>query len=154
MSQNIKKLLNLETMIVSKRVVFKFTYTNMEITDLRMLATMELINEVLKTLYNNEVTDACFVFAVDGMKIPTNFKSLKQVASTFHTHAEIINKKLSFTIIQCNNNIFKMFFSLFKLYYEPVKPLYLCDNEDITTKCLTNTDELKKMPNIVKMIKN
>jgi hypothetical protein len=150
----IENLFNLETKISQHRVVFKFVYTETPITELRMLKTIEMMKKVLDSFHKEEVTNICFVFVINSIKMPTNMKLIKDFASTFHAYGDVINKKLDFTIIQSNNNIFKLFFSLFKMYYEPIKPLYLCENDESTEKCLVSNSERSKAANFSDMVKN
>ena len=119
-----------------------------------MLKTIEMMKKVLDSFHKEEVTNICFVFVFNSIKMPTNMKLIKDFASTFHAYGDVINKKLDFTIIQSNNNIFKLFFSLFKMYYEPIKPLYLCENDESTEKCLVSNSERSKAANFSDMVKN
>jgi len=149
----IENLLNLETKILHNRIVFKFVYTEKPITELRMLKTIEIIKKVLDSFYRVEATNICFVFVINSITMPTNMKLIKDFAATFHAYSDVINKKLDFTIIQSNNKIFNLFFSLFKMYYEPIKPLYLCESNESTEKCLTSNNERSKVTNFSDMVK-
>jgi|TARA_B110000114_G_C14880327_1_gene312443 hypothetical protein len=149
----IENLFVLHTKIVQNRVVFKFVYSEIPITELRMLQASEMMKNVLDSFHKKEITNICFVFVINSVKMPINMKLVKNFASTFHSYADIINKKLDFTIIQSNNNIFRLFFSLFKMYYEPIKPLYMCENDESTQKCLSSKSERSKVANFSDMIK-
>jgi hypothetical protein len=149
----IENLFNLETKILDNRVVFKFVYTEKPITELRMLKTIDLLKKVLDSFYKEEVKNVCLIFVIETIKMPTNMKLIKDFATTFHKYAQVIDEKLDFTIIQSNNNIFKLFFSLLKLYYEPIKPLYMSINNDTTQKCLMNDSERKKIANFSELEK-
>jgi len=143
----IENLFNLETEIVKQRVVFKFVYTEIPITKLRMFKTIEMVKEVLETFHKTEIHHVSFVFVINQFEIPANIGLIKDFASTFHPYTEIIIKKLDFTIIQSNSNMFKIFFSLFRMYYEPIKPLYLCESDESTKKCLESKNERSKVSN-------
>ena len=45
-----------------------------------------------------------------------------------------------------------MFFSLFKKYYEPIKPLYLCRTENDTKECIHSVDSRSNFPNICNIL--
>jgi len=149
---DIEDLLVLETKIVQKRVVFKFTYTEISITELRTLKTVELMESVLKSLRKKEVTNVCFVFVINSLEMTTNIKLFEQFASIFRSYTDVIKQKLDFTIIQTNNGIFKLFFSLFKMYYEPIKPLYMCHTKESVEKCLTSSSERNKISDLSEKI--
>lgn len=150
----IEDLFQLDTKIVKNRVVFKFVYLEKQITELRMLKTIETIKSVLESFRKKEIKHVSFVFIINQIELPANMNLIKDFASTFHSYAEIINEKLDFTIIQTNSSIFKLFFSVFKMYYEPVKPLYLCESDESTEKCLESKDERGKVANFSDMLKN
>ena len=107
----IENLFDLETKIIAKRVVFKFVYTEKPITELRMLKTIEMVQKVLETFQEEQINHVSFVFVINKIEMPTNMGLFKNFASTFHSHANIINQKLDFTIIQSKSSIFKLFFS-------------------------------------------
>ena len=151
---DIQSLLDLDTKISQNRVVFKLTYNGSLMTELRMLKTIDLMKSILESLYKEELKNVCFVFVVDTLEMPSNMKLIKDFASTFHPYAEIIDKKLDFTIIQSKNSIFKAFFSILKVYYKPIKPLYMCVSDESTDKCLVSKIERNKTTNFSDMIKN
>lgn len=148
----IEDLFFLDTKIVENRVVFQFTYTETPVTELRMLKTIEMLKNVLNLFHNDEIKNICFVFIINSFQMPANMKLIKDFAGTFHSYADVINKKLDFTIIQSNNGLFKVFFSLFKMYYEPMKPLYMCENDGLTEKCLKSNNERDKTTNLSDMM--
>lgn len=150
----IESLLDLESNIVSNRVIFKLTFKDAHITELRMLKTTELLKSVFESFKTTEIKRVCLVFVVNKIKMPANLSLFKNFAEAFNNYSEVINEKLDFTIIQTNNGVFRMFFSLFKMYYEPIKPLYMCENDEITTKCLMSNSERKKVKNFSDMKKN
>ena len=149
---DIDDLLILETKIVQKRVIFKFTYTEISITELRTLKTVDLMESVLKSLRKKEVTNVCFVFVINSLELTTNIKLFEQFASIFRSYTDVIKQKLDFTIVQTNNGVFKLFFSLFKRYYEPIKPLYMCDSNESVEKCLTSSSERNKISDLSERI--
>ena len=56
----IENLFNLGTKIVENRVVFKFTYTEAPVTELRMLKTIEMLKQVLSSFHKDEIKNICF----------------------------------------------------------------------------------------------
>ena len=150
----IENLFTLKTEIITNRVVFKFIFNEKSITELRMLKTTEMLKSVFESFKTQEIKHVCFVFVINKIKMPANLALFKDFAKTFNDYSDLINEKLDFTIIQTNNGIFKMFFSLFKLYYAPIKPLYMCESDESTEKCLTSNNERNKVKNFSDMIKN
>ena len=151
---DIQSLLDLDTTISQNRVVFKLTYNGSPMTELRMLKTIDLMRSILESLHKEEIKNVCFVFVVDSLEMPSNMKLIKDFASTFHPHTEVIEKKLDFTIIQSKNAIFKAFFSILKMYYKPIKPLYMCESDESTEKCLVSNIERNQTTNFSDMVKN
>ena len=149
----IQDLLKLETKVINNRVVFKFTYTELPITQLRTLKTIEVMEGVLKSLSKKEVNKACFVFIVNSLDFNVNIKLFQEFGSIFRSYTDIITEKLDFTIIQTNNGIFKVFFSLLKRFYEPIRPLYICENDEIVNNCLKSDEEINKKCNLSERIK-
>lgn len=153
MYMDIKSVLDLDTTISQNRVVFKLTYNGSPITELRMLKTNDLMKTILESFYKDEIERVCFIFVVDSLEVPSNMKLIKGFATTFHPHAEIIGKKLDFTIIQSKNAIFKVMLSILKMYYQPIKPLYLCESDESTEKCLVSNFERNQITNFSDMVK-
>ena len=56
----IENLFKLETEIVKQCVVFKFVYTGIPITELRMFKTIEMVKEVLETFHKTEIHHVSF----------------------------------------------------------------------------------------------
>lgn len=150
---DIESLLDINTEVLKGRVVFKFTYNGEPITELRMLKTNDLMKVVLESLYKDEIKNVCFVFIIDSLEMPTNMNLVKVFASMFHSHVNIIEKKLDFTVIQSKSGVFKMFFSILKMYYQPIKPLYISESDESTEKCLTSSSERDKIANFSDEVK-
>jgi hypothetical protein len=68
------------------------------------------------------------------------------------SHLPLIDKKLGFTIIHNDTNVFKIFFKLFQKYYVPVKPLYLCKTDEDVHACLHDEEKRSSFPNILNML--
>lgn len=151
---DIQSLLDFNTTVSQNRIVFSLTYNGKPITELRMLKTIDLVKTVLESLRKDEIENVCFVFIVDSFEMPSNMKLIKDFACTFHPYAEVIEKKLDFTIIQSKNAIFKAIFSILKLYYKPIKPLYMCESDESTEKCLMSNSERNQISNFSDMVKN
>ena len=121
---------------------------NIDLTELRITKAFNKIEELAKTLYLDEVKKAYFIFDINNLKIPTNFNQIEELALSLKKHEKILTKKLVFTVIQNNNNIFKIFFKLFKKYYSPIRPLYLSKDVEETQKCLHDKEARKSIPNV------
>ena len=148
----IENLLNLNTIVKDNAVIYKFTYTNIDITDLRMLKTIQGVKQVLDSFYDKNIKRVYFIFAATEVSVPANFNLFKDFIKCFYSYGEILKKKLEFTIVQSNNSLFNIFFKLFEQHYTPVRPMYLCSNENETKKCLKDKKFRDKLPNISKMV--
>lgn len=148
----IENLFNLNTIVKGDSVIYKFTYTDVDITNLRMLKTIQGMEQVFKSIDEKKIKRVYFIFVADKISIPANFNCFKDFAKCFHPHCEILKKKLDFTIIQSNNKLFNIFFNILKQNYTPVRPLYLSLNENETKKCLKDKTFRDKLTNISKMV--
>ena len=61
--------------------------------------------------------------------------------------------KLNYSVVQCKSNIFKLFFSLFKQYYTPVKELYLVKTFDDAQKAIHDDEFRETLPKITTLLK-
>lgn len=151
---DIDPLFDVNVYIEDKKLIYKFTYKGLEITDLRMLKTIEVMKGALETLKRDDVINGHFVFVVDNITIPTNYSLLKDFAHLFYNYTELITQKVQFTVVQSQSSIFNMFFSLFKQFYKPVKPLYLTTNDKETEDCIKDPEYRKTLPNVSNMVKD
>ena len=140
---SVKDLLKFEIYTQKKKTIYKFTYTEIEITDLRMLKTVHKLKQVFQ-LMKTTTNEIHFLFIVNNMIIPTNFIVFKPFCEIFHENKKNIIDKLDFTIIQLDNkNIISIFLWLFKQYYTPEKQLYIsCSNDE--TKLFLHDTEYRK----------
>jgi hypothetical protein len=149
----IDKLFNIKTTIDNKKLVFSFVFNGHEFTDLRVIQFYHEMDEILKSLYDPAIKKLYFIFKIKEIYIPSNFVSIRKVAELLTSHIPILHEKLVFTIIQNDTNVFKTFFALFKQYYVPVKPLYLCKTDEDVNNCLHNPEVREKMPNILNLLR-
>ena len=139
----VKDLLNLEIYTDKKKTIYKFIYTQIEITDLRMLKTVHKLKQVFQ-LMKTTTNEIHFLFIVNNMIIPTNFAVFQPFCEVFYENKKNIVEKLNFTIIQLNNkNIVNIFLWLFKQYYTPEKQLYISYSND-ETKLFLHDKEYRK----------
>ena len=110
------------------------------------------MNEIFKSLENEKITKVYFIFDIQKIVLPTNLTLLKQFSEVFTSNRENLTKKLQFSIVVNNNNVFRIFFSLFKQYYEPIKSLYLCSNDEEMKICLHDESKRDSFPNILNII--
>lgn len=148
----IQELFHVNTYVSDNKLIYSFVYNNCDITDLRVMKTIESVKAILDTLYLDEVKNVCFVFIIDRITIPTNYILFKEFANTFKKYFDVIDAKLKFSIVQSSSNIFQMFFSTFKKFYEPIKPLYLCADEIETKHCIASKIKRAKFPNISSLL--
>ena len=149
---NIEEVAKFEPKIEKGKLIVYVTVMGIEITDLRILSFITKLEQLLHELSNDKIKEFYFVFNIDEMIIPTKFTMLKNFADMFIKHRETILEKLNFSVVQSKSNIFKMFFGLFKRHYVPVKPLYLCKNENDVASCIFEPETRSKYPNIINMI--
>ena len=130
----------------------EFIYNSIDITDLRMIKFVKKTKELINILKKDEVKNIYFIFILNNLIIPANFSVLKDFIQIFHDNIDLMIKKVKFTIIQNETNLFKIFISIFKQYYKPYKPLYLCKNDEEREMCLTDESSRQKLPNITKLL--
>ena len=149
---NVDNLVKIIPKIENNKLLIYFHAENIDVTDLRLVKFLDDCSKLFSDLYNDQIKEFYFIFNIDDLKIPTNFSLFKDFADFFISHEDLLMEKLKFTIVQCKNNIFKLFFSLFKKYYVPVKPLYLCSNVEETHECVSNEESRHKFPNICNLL--
>lgn len=125
-----------------------------EATDLRIMKFLSQCEKLFNDLKHPKIKRFYFIFDLDSFTIPSNFNMLKECTEFFEKHSDLLNEKLEFSVFKCKNNVFKLFFGLFKKYYEPVKSLYLCKTLEDVNICLYDEEGRKQFPNICTMLKN
>ena len=141
---NIEKILNIESCIKNKELIFTFRVNpDVEYTELRMMDFINDFKEILKFVSTNDnIKSYYLIFNMANVKIPSNFYMLQELSDIFsytkNPYAELGLKKLKYTIMVNSNYYVKLFFSLFKKYYNPFRPLYLCNKDEDVDKCLTD----------------
>lgn len=148
----IEKIATIKPVIRNGKLILFFEATGVPITDIRIMDFLNDSTKLAKDLYSDKIKEFYFVFNINKLKIPANFNVLKQYAGFLEKHKELLLGKLVYSVLQCDNNIFKMFFSLFKAYYVPIKPLYLCKSEDEVTKCFSDDTYRESLPNMDQLI--
>ena len=148
----VDNLVQIKPKIVNNTLLIYFHTQNMEITDLRLFKFLDDVKKLFSDLSTEKIKEFYFIFNIDELNIPANFNLFKDFADFFTQYQDLLMNKLVFTVIQCRNNIFKLFFSLFKKYYVPVKPLYLCSNIEETDLCIFDLEKRNRFPNICNLI--
>jgi hypothetical protein len=149
---DIQPFVDIDAKIEKGKLIFTFTANGNEITDLRVLDFIAKMENIIQDLHQDSIQKAYFLFDIENLRIPANFASLKLFADTMNKHKELLTKKLDFTIVQTTNNVFRIFFSLFKQYYNPVKPLYLCKSSEESVVCLHDSKKRISFPNIMNLL--
>ena len=121
----IQEIFDTKTEIISNKLVYTFTLRNCEITQLRLLKSIT---------------------------IPANYEYIKDLTEVFSEYEPIVKEKVKFSIIQSKSSIFQLLFSIFKKYYNPIKPMYVCHDEDDVQKCLSSKKDREKYQNVSDMI--
>ena len=125
-----------------------FISNGKELTELRGMLFIKEMTELMKKINTINTNRIVFLFDIDKIDfnaLPSNYKLLKSYAQVFKDHKSVIENKLGFTIVKSEKNIFRMFFRLFKLFYTPIKPLYLCNTLEKSLQCIHDEEELKKL---------
>tara|TARA_Y100000816_G_C25937833_1_gene489109 strand:- start:373 stop:831 length:459 start_codon:yes stop_codon:yes gene_type:complete len=138
--------------IENKKLIYYFTANGALITELRIVDFITKLTEILESLENDQIKQVYFIFNIDKLVIPSNFSFLKELGDCFKNKNKLLKEKLMFTIVINKSNIFHLFFSLFKQYYEPVKSLYLCKDVNEMQVCLHDEDKRSTFPNILSLI--
>lgn len=150
---NIETFVTITPKIEHKKLIVYIVANNNEITELRIFKVIEELKSLFQQIkQNDKVNEFYLVFDITQFKIPTNFRMFTSVSDLLLESKSLIVDKLKFSVIQSENNIFKMFFSLFKKYYEPIKPLYLCRTENDTKECIHSVDSRSNFPNICNIL--
>ena len=152
MENSLQNLFEIETKIENKILCFFFKSQKVSVTELRITKFIHDMKQVIETIYSNQIKNVCFIFDLNQLNLPSNFIQIKDFSDMLRYHEKILTEKLMFTIIQNKNNVFRIFFNLFKKYYNPVKPLYLCKNDEETNVCLNDDNKRSTFPNIQSLI--
>ena len=149
---SIQSFIDFEPIIDRKKLIYRFTANGQPMTELRLVAFTQKIDTIIKTLYDEKIKKVYFIFNIEKLLIPSNFTLLSDFALVFHNHHTVLKQKLEFTIVQNSTNVFLLFFRVFKQYYNPVKSLYLCLNDDQVFTCLHEEESRHLFPNIISLI--
>lgn len=149
---SIESLFKTEVRIENRKIIYMLTAQGNDITELRMIQFINDIDTMLKTFYHKDVTNIHLVFVVKNVKLPSNFTLLDEFAQVFIKHRAIILEKLHFTVLQNENNLFRIFFTIFKKYYNPLKPLYLCKTDEEVQECLHNQEKRHEFNEIMNQL--
>ena len=69
--------------ISKKKLIYSFTSNGNSITDLRVVAFIQKLTEILESLENEQIKEVYFVFDIDKLEIPSNFAFLARAACFF-----------------------------------------------------------------------
>ena len=126
-------------------LICSFISNGKELTELRGLLFIKEMTAIMEKISTIKINKVVFLFDVDKIVLPYNYKLLKSYAQVFKDHKSVIENKLGFTIIKSESNIFRMFIKLFKKFYTPIKPLYLCSTIEESLECIHNEEKLKEL---------
>ena len=145
---NIETFVSIKPTIQNGKLIIIFEGNDNDITELRVLKVADEIHKLLEELKSDKIKEFYFLFQVDNIKIPTNFSYIEEIALSLFKYKDLIIQKLNFSVVQCKNNIFRMFFSLFKKYYTPIKELYLAKSYEDALKGLHDDTFRSNLPNL------
>lgn len=149
---DVEDIANIKADIKHGKLIVTITAEYLPITELRILKFLKKAEQTLQELQSSNISSFTFLFNIDNLIIPSNFTLLKEFADLFRKFETLIMDKLDISVFQCKHNIFTMFFSIFKSYYAPIKPLYLCKTIDEVNDCIHNIENRSKYPNICNML--
>ena len=152
-NNNIESLFIITPKIANKTLYYYLKTTGVDFTELRMIKFINDFKIILEEIKNEKIKKVSFLFVIDNMKLPSNFCLIKEFAEIFDEHLEHIQKKVCFSVVQTESNVFSMFFSLFKKFYKPYKPLYLCKNEHELQDIMNHPENRHNYKEIVNIIK-
>ena len=144
----IESFFDYDIRIENKMLIYVFVANGKDMTELRMIEFLDRMSQIMASFYDKQVTKACLYFDVEKLKLPSNLQLIQEYSNIFKTNQDILKKKLEFTIIQTCNNVFHLFFSLFKQYYVPIKPVYLTKNHSETQSCIYDETMRNNLPTI------
>ena len=153
MNYNIEKIFKIDTQIENNIVYVIFNSTGCEYTELRMLDFINSYKKILQEIEDNRIKKVSFIFNLINMKIPTNFVLVKEFSQIFIPKMEVIKKKVIYSIIVTDSNLFYLFFPLLKKYYRPIKPLFICKDDNELQDIIQNPENRSKYKNILNDIK-
>ena len=151
---DIDTFVTIKPVIQKGKLIIEFEGNNNAITELRVLKVADEIHKLLKELESERIQEFYFFIKVDEVQLPTNFGYIEGIASSFKKYEELIMKKLKFSVVECKNNLFRMFFSLFKKYYTPVKEIYLAKTSKDALCAIHDESYRDSLPNITSMLNN
>lgn len=152
MENSLKNIFKIETKIENKKLCFFFNSQKVDVTELRITKFIHDMKQVVNTMYSKQIKKVCFIFDLNQLHIPSNLIQIKEFSDMLKSYEALLTEKLQFTIIINKNNLFYIFFNLFKKYYNPVKPLYLCKTEEEAIICLQDENKRSEFPNIQTII--
>lgn len=152
-NMEIETFVTIKPTIQDGKLVVVFEGNNTPITELRVLKVADEIHKLLSELSSPKIQDFYFLFQVDSIEIPSNYMYIKEIAKSLYQYEDLIMNKLNYSVVQCKSNIFKMFFSLFKKYYTPVKELYLVKTEENAQKAIHNDKFRETLPKITTLLR-
>ena len=140
----VEDILDIESYLEKNKIIYKFTYKKVEITELRMLKTIHKMKHIFDTLRMSKIKNVTFLFIVNEFIIPANFSIFKNWAQVFYDNTDVIVEKLDFTVVQLDDNkILNSFLWLFKKYYIPIKPLYMSTSNTISQNYIHDVEYRK-----------
>lgn len=136
--------------IVNDIHVYSLISNGNELTELRMLLFLDKKKKIINSFREKKIKKVILLFDIDKIPIPGNFSLFtkyftQDYAQIFKDNREILSEKLCFTIIKCGNNLFHSFFNIFKRFYVPIKPLYLCKSIEEGFECIHDEEKRKQL---------
>ena len=136
--------------IVNDIHVYSFISNGNELTELRMLLFLDKKRKILNRFCEKKIKKVVLLYDIDKLPVSGNFSLFtryftQDYVQIFKDNRELLSEKLFFTVIKSENTIFHTFFKIFKKFYIPIKPLYLCESIEEAFECIDNEEKRKQL---------
>ena len=112
--------------------IIKMTINNITVTPLNWLYTQDYIIENLKKVQNNnDVNKMILYFDINYINLNTSKSMIDDFSKIIKSHIKPMIDKIYGSFIFVDKNIIHLFMSIFKKYYQPIKPLFIINEEKI-----------------------
>jgi len=140
---------DINTKIINDIHVYSFISNGNELTELRMLLFLDKKRKILNRFCEKKIKKVVLLYDIDKLPVSGNFSLFtkyftQDYVQIFKDNRELLSEKLFFTVIKSENKIFHTFFKIFKKFYIPIKPLYLCESIDEAFECIDKEEKRKQ----------
>jgi hypothetical protein len=127
--ENIGNFIDINTSIENGLVLIKLKLLNAEITKLRALKMTDQVRKLLQELRDPRIKTFVMIFDISNLKIVQK-EYIDDVIELFKSSKPMFHEKLKCSCIIMNNIIAVPMKMILSKFYEPIKPLFICGDED------------------------